>query len=487
MGGKKLILKGTDSSKSFTLDAFGRQRVTNPITLFANKNIHDRNKNLWEEPVVGAIIEHGAVTGGPFQVAEIITGSTSKTVGTITAIDGGALTITYLVNHDDFEIGETITGGTSGATATITVVGSGSTITHNRDNGSVIIQVGQSVGDRAARISHVYTPYVPGKSQAIFETFLLGEAVTNVERTVGYGNLENGLFLNQTIDGLRFIRRTKTSGVVVDNLVEQTDWNVDKFTGIGPSGKTLDTTKEIFLFIDFAWQGAGPIRIGFFVDGIPFTAHEFRFFGELDTVFMSTPSLPVFYEIKNTGATAGINTLEEFCTSVVSEGGEKLTGVGFSISSEAVPRAVITEEPVLAIRLKNTLNGGENRKIVRLSNGGIFAKDNPAHFEIRHVHDPTSITGTWNSVSDDSAVEFSTDITAIIGEAGHGIEEGYAGSGQAGKGGTESIIKGDELDQHRTITQNIDSTNSEVFVIYATSLEAQASEIYSHLTWIEFD
>ena len=484
------LLKGKDSSLSAALDNFGKLRVSNAVTLFTNKNIHTRNKNLWEEPIVGALVGHGAVTGGPFQVAETITGSVSGTVGTVTAVDGGGLTVTYTVNHDDFEVGETITGGTSGATATITTIRTGSTVFHDRDNAAVIIQVGQSDGDSATRVSHLYIPYVPGKSQACYQTFLLGEAVENVERTVGYGNPENGLFLNQTIDGLRFIRRTKTSGAVVDNLVEQfgeDGWNVDKFDGSGPSGKTLDVTKLIFLFIDFAWQGGGPIRMGFWVDGVPYTAHEFKLFNELDTVFMSTPSLPVFYNIKNTGATASTNILKEYCTSVVSEGGERLTGVGFSISVDATPRSVTTEAPVLAIRLKNTFGGGENRKIVRFANSGMFAKDNAAHFEIKHMHDPDGITATWQDIGGGSAVEFSTDITAITGNPEHKIQEGYVGAGQAGKGASEQAIEEDELDQHQIITQDINATNSEVFAVFAISLEAQAALVYPHLGWKEFD
>ena len=479
------ILAGSDTAKSFTIDSYGRKRISNPVTLFANKNIHNRNKNLWEEPIVGAIIEHGAVTGGPFVVAETITGSISGTIGIVTAVDSGALT--YTVNHDDFEVGEIITGGTSGATATISTVGTGSTIFHDRDNGAVILQVGQNDGDSAVRISHVYTSYVPGTGHEIFQTFLLDVAVANVERTVGYGNFENGLFLNQTSSGIRFIRRTKASGSVVDNPIEQVDWNIDKFDGSGPSKKTIDPTKSLFLFINFAWQGAGPIRMGLFVDGIPFTAHEFRFFDDLDTVFMSTPSLPVFNEIKNTGDTVSTNILKEFCTAVISEGGEQLTGQGFSVSVETTPRSITTDEPILAIRLKDTFGGGPNRKTIRLSSAGVFATDNGVHFDILHFHDPTDITATWNDVGGGSAVEFSTDITAITGNPSHKIDEGYVAAGQAGKGGAPSTVRGDVLDQHRVLTQNIDSTNSEIFLVSGASLVPQIAKAYPNLSWVEFD
>jgi hypothetical protein len=203
---------------------------------------------------------------------------------------------------------------------------------------------------------------------------------------------------------------------------------------------------------------------------------------------MSSPSQPIRYEIENTGATSGVNTMKEFCSTVISEGGDKQTGVGFSISREISARAVTTDVPILAIRLKNTFGtgSGENRKIVQFSNGGIFATTNSAHFDIKHLHDPSSITATWVSVGSDSAVEYSIDITAATGNPSVKIEQGYAASGQAGKGGINNVVSGDKLDQHRIITQNIDSTNSEMFVIAATSLTG-TSNVYAHISWVEYD
>ena len=155
-------------------DAFGRFRISNPVGIFENKNIHDRGRNQWEEPIIGAIITYENLVGGPFQVAEIITGGTSGTIGTVTAVDGGSVTVTYTVNHDDFVVAEEITGGTSGATADILTVGTGSTVTFDRDTASVTLQVGTSSGDSAVRTSHRYFSYVPGKSHLITETFFFG-------------------------------------------------------------------------------------------------------------------------------------------------------------------------------------------------------------------------------------------------------------------------------------------------------------------------
>ena len=470
------------------IDFFGRLKVVNPITVFANKNIHNRNKNQWEEPVVGAIITWENLVGGPFQVDELITGGTSGTIGTVTAVDGGSVTITYTVNHDDFAVGEEITGGTSIATADIVSVGTGSTITHSRDTGGVTLQVGTSSGDSVSRVSHRYIPYIPAKIQFISETALFGEAVTNLERRMGYGYTDNGIFFEQDENGLYFNVRSKTSGSVVNDRIEQADWNVKKFDGEGCNNPLLDITKKVFFFTAFLWQGDGPVICGFMVNGTPIVAHRFEYFGKTTVPFMSTPSLPVLYEIKNTGATSSTNTIVEYCTSVVSEGGEKNTGVGFTVSRGISAKNVSTTlTPVLAIRLKNSFGGGHNRKNIQFSNASTFVETNNAHFELHHIHDPTGITATWADIGGGSAVEYSLDISAVTGNPSHPIEEGYAPAGGApGKGGNENVVEGDKLDQHRIATQNIDSTNSEMFVLYAQSTTA-TSDIRGHMSWVEFD
>lgn len=476
------------------LDGFGRVRVSNPVNLFLNKNVHNRNEILWEEPIVGAIIVHGTVTGGPFQVAETITGGTSGQTGTVTAVAGDNLSVTYTVNHNDFTPTETITGGTSGATATVTTINTGSHVSHNRDKGAVILQVGTGSGDQAVRASHRYIPYVPGKSQLITLTALIGAAVADVRRRVGYFDTLNGLFFEQngTTD-IAFVRRTSTSGSAVPNRTAQADWSLDTLDGSGnsgnPSGVTLDLSKSQFLVIDFVWQGDGEVRWGFKIGGKTIYCHAESFANVTEEAFMSTASLPVRYEITNLAATASTNTMREICSSVVSEGGERLSGQGFTKSNDISPRTVTTTlTPVQGVRLKSAFgsDGGPNRKTVRFSNMSVMATTNNAHFELLHVHDPSGITATWADVSPNSAVEFSNDISAYTAHPEHAIEEGFAVAGQAGKGSGESVVAGDELDQHRFITQNIDSDNSELFVIAAQSFTGN-SVVSVHQSWVEFD
>jgi len=469
------------------LDAFQRLRVGNPAAVFENKNIHDRSESQWEEPITGAIIEHGAVTGGPFQVGETITGGTSGIEGTVTVVGAGSLT--YDVNHNDFEDGETITGGTSGATATITTHNTGSDAYHTRDTASVTLVAGDSAGDSASRQTHRYFSYVPGKSHEIWMTF------------------------NFTASGnVSFVRRTKTSGSAVDaDDIPQSQWNIDPMDGTGPSQIDLDFTKETFLVIDMQWQGTGRVRLGFFHNGRIIYAHAFNFSNSLEDVYMSTPSLPVKHEIENIDGTTierrsgyfnGDNGLfikqsstessrimKEICTAIVSIGGQNPVGLGFSVSNEITPRTLnaVTEVPMLAVRLKNTHpKGGKNRVVCQLTSVSFFPVGNSSHFHLEHMHNPTGITASWAPVGEGSACEYSTDITAITGRPSHKVVEGYIGTGQAGKGADENIQSADKLDQHRFLSQNFDSTNSEIFVVWGITLTG-ASDGYAHVSWVEFD
>jgi hypothetical protein len=472
---------------SAALDSFQRLRVGTPAGVFENKNIHSRQKSQWEEPINGAIIVHGTVTGGPFQVGETITGGTSGISATVTIVSAGSLT--YNANHNDFEDAETITGGTSGATAAITTHGTGSDVYHDRNTASVILKIGDSAGDKAVRQTHRYFSYVPGKSHEIWATFIWGVA-----------------------GEVSLVRRTSTSGSAVDvDDIPQSEWNVDPMDGTGPSGIKLDFTKEVFMTLDLQWQGDGRVRFGFFYNGCIIYAHKFLFSGTLDAPYMSTPSLPIKHEIENINGTTierrsgyfnGDNglflkqvstdadkTMKEVCTAIVSIGGQNPVGLGFSVSNEVTARTINNgaEAPILAVRLKNTHpNGGVNRVTLQLSDASFFPVGNSAHFDVIHAHDPTGITATWTDVGGGSAAEFSTDISAITGTPSHKIIQGYAGAGAAGKGAQENARGAEKTDQHRFVSQNFDSTNSQVFIILGEAITGNATA-FGHLAWIEFD
>ena len=46
----------------------------------------------------------------------------------------------------------------------------------------------------------------------------------------------------------------------IDTRISQSQWNLDKMDGTGPSGYNLDLSKMQMFFIDYAWYGAGTVR-----------------------------------------------------------------------------------------------------------------------------------------------------------------------------------------------------------------------------------
>lgn len=49
----------------------------------------------------------------------------------------------------------------------------------------------------------------------------------------------------------------------IDRLIPQSQWNIDRADGTGPSGFNLDLTRMQMLYLDYSWYGAGFIRWGF--------------------------------------------------------------------------------------------------------------------------------------------------------------------------------------------------------------------------------
>jgi len=359
-------------------------------------------------------------------------------------------------------------------------------ITYQYDRSSVFLTVGTDPGDRAVRQTFRYLPYVAGKGQLIQVTELFGSLKANVNRYAGYGDDLNGFFF-ATI-GLQFgiVYRTATSGTAVDKFIPSSQWNVDTFDGNGESGLSVDLTKLQLCSIDFLWQGVGATRFFLRIGTADYLVHIEDHANVIDVAYIKTPSLPVRYEIVNTGVTESSTTLEQICSSVSSEGGYALPGLEFSAPpiSAAADRAITTLTPILAIRLKTAFPAGKpNRRTIRFLDISVNSRTNEAWFELAHVHAPATMTATWADAHASSAVEYSVDISALTADMIHPIQEEYAqvGAGQAGSGGT---ISSEFLNAHSFLSQNMASDNSQIFVVYAKPRTGTAN-VWAHISWVE--
>ena len=226
------------------------------------------------------------------------------------------------------------------------------------------ITVSTTSGHYSVLQTRQYIRYIPGKSHLVLLTGIFSPGtVTNTDARSGYFDSANGIFLKVTNGENSFVRRTSTSGSVVDNAVTQSAWNIDKFDGTGVSGITIDLTKTQILFIQAQWLGVGRVIVGFGVAGVLYPAHAFVHANVLTVPYTQAFNLPIRMELRNTGNSAGA-TIQFICCSAQSEGGLQIRGWS-NAAGITTSIGVTTRRPILSIHPKATYNSITNRAQMR--------------------------------------------------------------------------------------------------------------------------
>ena len=139
-----------------------------------------------------------------------------------------------------------------------------------------------------------------------------------------------------------FVERSLSLGTTI--RVAQEDWNIDKLDGTGPSGITLNSSKAQILWMDIEWLGVGSVRIGFVIDGAFIHCHTFHHSNIIESTYITSGSLPLRYEIANTGITTSTSNLKQICSSVISEGGYNLNGIQQAIGIPITTPRTLTSD-----------------------------------------------------------------------------------------------------------------------------------------------
>lgn len=258
--------------------------------------------------------------------------------------------------------------------------------------------------------------YQPGKSLQIMNTFVMNAAKTGLRQRVGYFDDENGLFLERNGTTVSFVKRSKVTGSVIDTSVNQTDWNVDKLDGTGPSLLTLDLDNPQILFIDIEWLGVGSIRMGFVINGQLIWCHSFHHANLSSSpkgAYMQTACLPVRYEIHNTDPTASSSTLKQICSTVISEGGYQLRGhlrtYGTDVNSQFRLSTIGTYYPVLSFRLTP-----EKNDAVVLPHTITAVPINNGFYRYKIIYNPTLTGAVWANTYTNSPVQYNSNTSATF-------------------------------------------------------------------------
>lgn len=285
----------------------------------------------------------------------------------------------------------------------------GGTAVYNANTKAVDLSVTTSSGSEAIRQTKRVFTYQPGKSLLVMATFVMNAAKTNLRQRVGYFNANNGIFFQVADTTKSFIIRTSTSGSPSDaRKVDQASWNGDKLDGTGPSGITLDVTKTQILFIDMEWLGVGTVRCGFIINGQYIVCHTFNNANLQTAVYMQTAILPVRYEITNTGATASSSTLNQICSTVISEGGYGELSRTFVARLATKTNIGTVFEPIVSIRLNSSYLGS-----VVIPSGTSFFPEDTGYYNVALIKNATLTGATWASTLSDGQVDVDTGATAM--------------------------------------------------------------------------
>ena len=365
-----------------------------------------------------------------------------------------------------------------------TSTASGGTAVFNANQGLVDLSVTTTSGSKIYRETTKVFSYQPGKSLLVMTTFALNSAKANLRQRVGYYGASNGMYLE--LDGaggniVSFVERSSVSGTLVETKVIQSDWNYDTMNGSGPSGLTLDITKAQILWMDIEWLGLGTVRMGFVIDGKFILCHQFHHANLITSTYITTASLPLRYEIENTGTTTSSSVLKQICSTVISEGGYQLNGlqqgIGVPITTPITLTTAGTYYPVVSLRLKASPNFLDS--IVILTAISIMGITNNHDYSWRVVASGATTGGTWISAGTDSSVEYNLTGTSFTG--GRVLAQGFSSASRQYSSSVD-ILK-DALFKFQLERNSFTSTPFELTIAVAGS--ATNSDVYAATDWEE--
>jgi hypothetical protein len=362
------------------------------------------------------------------------------------------------------------------------VVGTGSTVGFVTAQGLVNIGIGTTAGCSVIRETTKVFSYQPGKSLEILTTFVMNPAKANLRQRVGYFGADNGMYLELDGDTLYFAERSLSTGTTTK--ISQHNWNIDTMLGAGhlnPSGVTLDISKAQILWMDIEWLGLGTVRLGFVVDGKFIHCHSFHHANLITSTYITTASLPLRYEIANTGITTSASTLKQVCSTVISEGGYELRGlqqaIGTPVQTPVDLTTAGTYYTVLSIRLKATPNRLD--AIVIMTALSILGITNNAVYNWQVRASGTSNGGTWNDAGGDSAVEYKIDGGTYTG--GRILASGYTYGSNQGSSSVD-ILK-EALFKFQLERDALTGTPYELSLV--ASSNSNGADIHGSMDWEE--
>lgn len=227
----------------------------------------------------------------------------------------------------------------------------GGIVTYLNNESSTALTTTTASGDTVLRRTKQNFPYQPGKSMMVLQSFVGTTPTAGLIQEVGLFDDNNGVMLRASGTTLQFVIRSNASGSIVEDVVDQSSWNIDTLDD-------LDFSKAQIFAADLEWLGVGRVRVGFVVDGEVTYCHEFKHYNTLSSVYMTTAILPLSYRIHNASAQASGRTLKQICCSILSEGGYEPDGAIYSVNHDLTTVPNVSGERITAgIRMASGRTG----------------------------------------------------------------------------------------------------------------------------------
>lgn len=354
--------------------------------------------------------------------------------------------------------------------------------------------------------SRNYGIYQPGKSFLLMASGILYPGDDDYTTRIGYYDnvyplaianqlvVRNGLYFEHS-GGDYYIKISNNSSETQSFI--QSNWNIDKMDGTGPSGLTLDFTKTQLFVIDLEWLGIGRIRFGFYAYGNIQYCHQITNINILTSItapYTYKISLPICYSIFSTNVSANsCDNFTQICSTLISEGGFNPRGNVFSVSNDStsITMPSNTETPIIFLR-----GGGSNyyhQNIIPTNLSMISTDTNDlVLYKLVIFRDGDSLTSsgtitpTWLSVNSNSVCQYAVAFTGGgIYSSANGIvlNQGYF----YGRG-TNTIQALDQVFNSLVLALNANVENvSDILVLQATFITGGggSASVLGTLAWQE--
>jgi len=324
--------------------------------------------------------------------------------------------------------------------------------------------------------------YTPGRPAQLNQQIKFAVPTNNMTQRVGLFDSNNGFFFETVGTTINCVIRSNTTGSVVDTRVAQANWTGDKLNGTGPSGITLDFTKQQLLHMDYEWYGVGSVQFGFIMNDQIVNFHTFYAANLLPSVWCATPFLPVRLELFNTGP-AAVSTLRQGSNSILIDGqtnSNRGTSNSFysPIGGSAVAQSVFI--PVLGIRLKSSALNAVCRPFAMeaggyITTGGGDTGATSGAIAYQVIKNPTLTGASWTDHPNTTSF-MQTDTAATAYTGGTIVASGFMLSG------SQRIDFGDDI--HFQLGRQSMGTVSDTFVVVIAGVGG-ARTAYTSLQWTE--